>query len=162
MIEINNLTSDVVSKKFLEKVAKIVLKGERATEKVDLSIALVSQNRIKELNRKYRKKNRATDVLSFINPAEWDEKFKVAPLRKNEELGEIAICLKEVKNNAKKFGFTFEKEIARVLIHGILHLFGYDHEKNKADAKKMQEKEIMHLAQVVEEKFFFSTITQHR
>jgi len=147
MIEINNLTAEVIDEKFLEKVAKIVLKGERKM-KADLSIALVSPVRMRELNKEYRKKDRATDVLSFSGLKEKLKNFKVARAQKSQSLGEIIICPSEVKKNAKKYGFTFKKEIARVLIHGILHLFGYDHGKRQAEAEKMQAKEAKYLMQI--------------
>lgn len=146
MVEINNLTNSIINEKFLEKVAKSVLRGEKQTclsagrEKADLSIALVGQARIRELNKKYRKKNKATDVLAFLE-------LKV-PFQKMQALGEIIICPEEVSKNAKKFGFAFKKEIARVLIHGILHLLGYDHEKNKPAAQKMQDKEVIYLSRI--------------
>lgn len=148
MIEINNLTTNQINESFLKNVAKAVLEGESASwrkEKADLSIVLVGQTRIRKLNKKYRGKNQITDVLSFGNG-----------------LNEIVICLREVQKNAKRFtpleiagsknkrrkkesltGFesTFKQELARVLIHGILHLLGYDHEKSKKEAKKMEEKE---------------------
>jgi len=123
MIEINNLGKSSVSNKFLKKIAEAVLKGEKA--KLILSVALVSKYRIKELNNRYRRKNRPTDVLSF----------------RYEKEGEILICLPEVRGNARKFNFTFKKELKRVLIHGVLHLLGYDHEGSKIKAEKMREKE---------------------
>ena len=122
MIEINNLTTAVVDEDFLKKVAEIVLEGEK-TKEVELSIALVGQGRIRELNKRYRGKNRATDVLSFLYDGS----------------GDIVICLGEVKKNAKRFGTTFKKELARVLIHGVLHLLGYDHEKKEIGAKEVEE-----------------------
>lgn len=124
MIGINNLTTNQVDEEFLKKVAEIVLEEEKKKE-LEISIALVGQGRIRELNKKYRKKNRVTDVLSFLY----------------DDSGEIAICLREVKKNAKRFGATYEKELTRVLIHGILHLLGYDHEKSEKEAKKMEEKQ---------------------
>ena len=63
MIEINNLTAASADYEFLRKIAKIVLNKEK--KKLDLSVALVGPSRIKELNKKYRKKNKTTDVLSF-------------------------------------------------------------------------------------------------
>jgi len=60
-------------------------------------------------------------------------------------LGEIVICLREVKKNAKRFSLIFEKELARVLIHGILHLLGYNHEKSEKEAEKMRKKEEYYL-----------------
>ena len=144
MIEINNLTTAVVDKVFLEKIAKRVLKGERK-EKLELSIALIGQKKIKELNKRYRGKNRTvkedkssfppfaaarvTDVLSFDYG----------------NSGEIVICLSEVRENAKRYNSTFKKELARVLIHGILHLLEYDHEKSEREARKMEKKENYYL-----------------
>jgi rRNA maturation RNase YbeY len=128
-IEINNLTTNPVDEEFLKVVAKKVLEGENKNEK-DLSIALVGQGRIRKLNKQYLKKNRVTDVLAFPGNG----------------LGEIVICLREVKKNAKRFGSTFEKELARVLIHGILHLIGYDHEKNGDKAQEMEKKQNHYLS----------------
>ena len=128
MIEINNLTTNAIDKELLKMVCEKVLQGEKTKEK-NLSIALVGQGRMREINKKYRKKNRATDVLSFPDNG----------------LGEIIICLREIKKNAKKHGFSFEKELTQVLIHGILHLLGYDHEKSEKQAKKMEEKQNYYL-----------------
>ncbi len=134
MIEINNLTAAIVNKEFLKKVAKIVLKGENKRE-VGLSIALVGPTRIKELNKKYRGKDKTTDILSFSS------NFQL-------ELGEIVICLSEVKKNAKEFDSTFKRELSRVLIHGILHLLGYDHEKSKKEAEEMEAKQEYYLYKI--------------
>ena len=147
MIEINNLTTGQVDEEFLEKVAKKVLESENKSE-AELSIALVGQGKMRALNKKYRGKNRVTDVLAFPESKVLLEKFKVGPAQKIRGLGEIVICLREVKKNAKRFGSIFEKELARVLIHGILHLLGYDHEKAEAEAKKMEEKQEYYLSQL--------------
>lgn len=142
MVEINNLTSIAVDEVFLKKIAEKVLKGEK--KEGELSVALVGNERIKELNNNYRKKNRVTDVLSF------SEKEVLVPdfpslEAKFSRLGEVVICLSEVKKNAKNFKLTFEKELARILIHGVLHLLGYDHEKDKKGAENMQKKEKYYL-----------------
>lgn len=115
MIEVNNLTTNRIDKEFLINLAEKVLAGEK--KNIDLSIALVGPDRIKRLNKKYRRKNKSTDVLSF----------------QYDGSGEIVICMGEVKKNVKIFNSNFEKELARVLIHGILHVLGYSHEamKNK-------------------------------
>lgn len=96
---------------------------------LDLSIALVSQAEMKRLNKEYRRKNRATDVLSF----------------RYDDSGEIIICPAEVRKNAEEFNSTFNRELIKVLIHGILHLSGYDHEKNKAKAEKMEKRQNYYL-----------------
>ena len=128
MIEINNLTANQVNEGFLKRVAKKVLAGENK-EKMELSIVFVGQARIRALNKKYRKKNQATDILTF----------------NYNNSGEMVICFREIKKNARKFGETFEKELTKVLIHGILHLAGYEHEKSEKEAVKMKKKEEYYL-----------------
>lgn len=145
MIEINNLTTVSVDKSFLTKIAKEVLKGENKSKAI-LSVALVGQGRIRTLNKKYRRKNRVTDVLAFSENEIPNFKFQIP--ESHRRLGEIVICLREVKKNAKKYKSTFKKELARVLIHGILHLLGYDHEKDEVEAKKIREKEEYYLLQL--------------
>ncbi len=135
MIEINNLTANQVSVDFVKKICKRVLKGEKKN-KTDLSIVFLNKDRIKKLNREYRKKNCPTDVLSFLY---------------NGKEGEIVICPEEVRQNAKRYGTTFKKEVARVLIHGLLHLFGYDHEKTRKEAQIMEKKEKYYLEKIYAE-----------
>jgi len=144
MVEINNLTTKTIDEKFLRKVAEIVLKEERK-EKLELSIALIGQGRMRELNWKYRGKNRATDVLAF--GTEKDLKFILPPGK--AEIGEVVICLKEVKKNAKRFHSTFKKEIATCLIHGILHLLGYGHEDYEKTAQEMERKQHHYLSKIL-------------
>ena len=140
MIEINNLTTASVDEDFLKKICQEVLRGEKKENK-DLSVALVGQGRMRKINKRYRGKNRITDVLAFPESRVLLEKFKVGPVQKTQQLGEIIICFREVKKNAKKYNTTFEKELARVLIHGLLHLLGYDHEKSETESEKMRRKE---------------------
>jgi len=167
MIEINNLTFTTIEEGILKKVAERVLEGENK-KNTDLSIVLVGQGRIRTLNKKYLGKNWVTDVLAFSGnglPRNTTSSALRAKTSKTLEvdirgLGEIVICLREVKKNAERFSSAFEKELARVLIHGILHLLGYDHEKpefkelrssrasakdSAKEAKKMAEKENYYL-----------------
>jgi probable rRNA maturation factor len=138
MIEINNLTKFAVDKKSFSQVAKKVLKGEnRGTE--TLSLAFVGKEEIKRLNKKFRKKNKPTDVLSFEMK---DGKF----------LGEVVICPEMVKPDESQrhsdgpATIPAERDLVRVFVHGILHLCGYDHEKSEKEAEVMEEKEKKYLA----------------
>ena len=133
MIEINNLTTNQIDEEFLKRVAKTIL-AEEKKGKTALSIALVGQGRIRELNKKYTRDNRVPDVLAFPN--------------REVGLGEIVICLQEVNKNTKRFNSTFEIELARVLTHGILHLLGYNHEKAKRKAKDMEVKQNYYLKKI--------------
>lgn len=135
MIEINNLIFTPVDENFLKKAAENVLKGE-GKKKFYLSIALIGRSRMKELNKKYLKRNYATDVLAFPET----EKHPQINI-----LGEVIVCPQVIKSNAKKFNFVFKKELCKVLIHGILHLLGYGHEKSAKEAEKMERKENYYL-----------------
>lgn len=130
MIEINNLTTKTVDKQDLVKAINIVLKGEGINPESHLSIVLIGSGRMRKLNKKHRGKNKVTDVLAF--PAN--------DLDRNN-LGEIVICTREVVKNAKRLNSEFEKELITILIHGTLHILGYDHEKSEAEAKKMEQKQ---------------------
>jgi len=148
-LDINNLTNFAVDKKSFTQVAKKVLSGEnRGTE--NISLAFVGKEEIKKLNKKFRKKDEATDVLSF----NLDESFGAAQDKKY--LGEIVICPDIVKENAsayakssgatkKKYKDEFKKEMMKVFIHGILHLLGYDHEKSEKEAEIMEAKQNKYL-----------------
>jgi len=121
--EINNLTRTRVDKKFLEKVAKKTFNYLKIKRLKEISIVLVEDAKIKELNKRYRGEHRVTDVLAF-------------------DYGEIVICLPQAKRQAKQLGHSLKKELAILLIHGILHLAGYDDKTKKGYNKmvKAQEK----------------------
>lgn len=98
---------------------------------VTASIHLVGEKKIRELNRKYRKQDVVTDVLSFP----LCEKREIRD-RIDKEIGDVFLCVPRIKKQAKEYGVFFEEEFCRILTHGILHLLGFDHE-NKIEAKKM-------------------------
>lgn len=143
MIEIANFTGNSFSKTFLEKLEKIVKKilFAEKIEKTSLSVVLVGSGRMRKLNKKYRKKNRITDVLSFpAIKSNLSKPYLIKEIQEAEGLGEIVICPGMIKKNAKRLNLKFEQELARCLIHGTLHLLGYNHKKNVQQTKIMQEK----------------------
>ena len=146
MIEINNLTECSIKEDLIKQTVKNVLDKEEFSDTAELSIAFLGPGRMRKLNKIYRKKNRVTDVLSFCEKKVTFLKFKIGNLEKVQGLGEIVICPREVKNNAKKLDISFEKELKKVVIHGVLHLLGYDHEKGDQQAQEMQDKEVKYLS----------------
>ncbi|MGH7827383.1 MAG: rRNA maturation RNase YbeY [Candidatus Binatia bacterium] len=102
-----------------------MLKQHRA----ELSIALVGDSEMRKLNAKYRKKNSTTDVLSF--PSE--EKLPTGSVL----LGDVVVSVDQARRQAKEHNKTFKSEMATLLIHGVLHLLGYDHERSAKEARKM-------------------------
>ena len=109
---------------------KIVQKFEKVEhlKSNQISIVIVGDQRIKTLNKKYRKKNKVTDVLSFAQ-CDIDKKYQ---LPVNEYLGEIFINFRQAKRQSK----NVKNEILNLLIHGYLHLKGYTHDNNR-DMVKM-------------------------
>jgi len=111
--------------------------GERALrtirkDKPDVTIVFVSDEAIKKLNRKYRGKNYATDVLSFQAGAEPFE----AEHRKH--LGDVLISVERAAAQAKQNGLSFAGEIEQLILHGLLHLCGYDHEKDDGEMNRLE------------------------
>lgn len=104
-----------IEKKFLEKVAQAAFSYfEKRTGK--LEFAFVTSEEIKRLNNVYRGKNKATDVLSFI-------------LEEEPLLAQIFICYNISSKQAKLHNKKQSEEVAHLLVHGILHCYGYDHEQ---------------------------------
>lgn len=148
MISINNLTTEQVDEEFLKRVSRGVLELEQKGDS-ELSIALVGQGRIRELNKKYLGKNRVTDVLSFPwtrDSETMKEKRSQTSATMGNSIGEIVICLREVKKNAKRYKSTFQKELVKVLIHGVLHLLGEEHKSSREKKDKMRKKEEYYFA----------------
>ena len=110
-----NKAGQVADFSWLGNLEKIV--RNKFKLKKQISIALIGEREIKNLNRFYRKKNKITDVLSF-------------GVANDYILGEVLICTDQARRQAKTKKQTYRAELQLLTIHGILHLLGYDHEKS--------------------------------
>jgi probable rRNA maturation factor len=101
-------------------------------------VYIVGEQRIKKLNQEFRNKKSATDVLSF--PA-YTKKFFPVPMQE-KIVGELFLCPLHIRKQAQRYGVTFKNELVRMLIHGFLHLAGYDHvvEKEASSMFSLQER----------------------
>lgn len=128
MITIINKTQQRVPQKFLNiwihKVYKELIRLNEMKEKKELTVVFVSKGQIRKLNSQYRNKNKPTDILSFesMDP---------------ESLGELVICPQIIKKQSKEHGLTLQEEMSYMVLHGILHLLGYDHEVDEKQARQM-------------------------
>jgi len=102
----------------LKALALRVLKEEKVTQSIELDVTFVDDTYIKDLNKKYKKREYPTDVLCFEISTE---------VPKKTLLGDIYISVERAKEQAKEIGDNLDRELARLLIHGILHLLGYEH-----------------------------------
>ncbi len=133
MINIFNTQRKVkITEEFKNKLQNFlqeVLRSEdRENEFLEINIILVNNKRIRELNREFLKRDRPTDVISF----------------NLGDVGEIYLSTWTALERSKEYGWDVKFEIVRYALHGLLHILGYDHEKEE-DAQKMEEKEETYL-----------------
>ena len=134
-----NLPDDFPSSFIIDKALQIMLLTifEGSKKKYELSISVVTDEEIRILNRDYRKKDSATDVLSF--PMIADDEFPVPP--DSVMLGDIVISYETCVVQAENIGHSVQDEFFRLLAHGFLHLLGYDHEISQEEEILMKKKE---------------------
>lgn len=114
-----------ISTRWIKNIIKKLL-DQKGLDKVEISVYLTDDYLIRELNKNYRGKDKATDVLSFIID-EYVGDYRL--------LGEIIISIDMARRQAKEMGHSLEDEIKRLLVHGFVHLLGYDHELGEEEEK---------------------------
>ena len=147
MIEINynDISERPEDEKLIRSVVETVFKEENVLNDFEVYITLTNNKEIHKINKEYRDVDRATDVLSFP----MYERDEIASLKANREvddaiekiLGDIIISIERVSEQAKEYGHSFERELAYMVTHGMLHLLGYDHiiEEEKVVMRKREE-----------------------
>jgi rRNA maturation RNase YbeY len=100
---------------------------------VEVCIGLIGDTKMRRLNRTYRNKDRTTDVLAFA--------YREARTGVTFLLGDVVISIPAARRQTKAFSHSLDEEVLRLLIHGVLHLVGYDHERSRRQARRMHRKE---------------------
>lgn len=159
MLLVKNFTKNEINEKFLRRVAEESIKNILVIKKIknlEIDLAIVGEKKMKTLNRIWRGKDKVTDVLSFesasplrhtvseVSGRTKDHSVKsgfkfIFPPDGIVHLGQIIICYSVAARQAREDGHSIDKEMAVLLIHGILHLASYDHEKSAQEARKMFE-----------------------
>jgi probable rRNA maturation factor len=150
-MEINVLIEDGVDVEpeadWLQKVVEATLQAENVPATAEISLVITGQERIQELNREYRLQDRPTDVLSFSmqeNREEEEPAAFIGPPDGLLHLGEVIISYPQAVIQAQERGHSIRKEMAILIVHGVLHILGYDHEQpEKEPAMTTREKEIL-------------------
>ena len=151
MIKINIISNEKTWYRYLNNPSKFIQnKTNKLNKKIKIykkkviycTLLLTGEKEIKKLNKKFRKKNKSTDVLSFpfYSKEELNKKLKK---EKEIYLGDIVININEIKSKQNKDFFKIE--FNKLWIHGLVHLFGYDHKRNK-DFKNMNRIEKKYLS----------------
>ncbi len=128
----------------IRRCCTAVLVCEEFPSNAEVSVTIVDNAKIKELNAKYRNIDKETDVLSFPLGAEGQYDINLGT--GDAELGDIVISLEKAMEQAERYGHSLDREVGYLTVHSMLHLLGYDHEAGGLELVRMREKEELALA----------------
>ncbi|WP_313798235.1 rRNA maturation RNase YbeY [Cytobacillus sp.] len=124
--ETNELSEEEAS--YIEKLLNFAATYEEVESESEVSITFVSNEKIKEINREYRRKDSVTDVISFAMEEMGDGEMALIGVEMPRVLGDIVISVARAREQADEYGHSFMRELGFLAVHGFLHLLGYDHE----------------------------------
>jgi len=133
----SHLSSMTIDRARLSRLAQTVL-SEVGESSADVCLSLIGDRRMRGLNLRFRGKDRSTDVLAF---ASREARTPHATRQPARPLGDVVISVPTAMRHAKRQQRSLDEEIVTLLVHGILHLCGYDHERSKGEALRMQRRE---------------------
>ena len=134
----------VLKRAYIKKVIETALRYIDVNQDCEIGIACVDNDESHKLNLEYRQKDKPTNVLSF--PSDIPE--EVLPMLDAWPMGDLVICIPVVLQEAIDQSITPIEHFTHMLVHGVLHLMGYDHETSEADAEEMEALEIKILAKL--------------
>lgn len=133
---VNRQRLKVIDKKQAVALSRAVL-HEIGRAEAGLTISFIRDRQMRQLNREYRGLDKPTDVLSFAyHEAEEDVSFAEA----DSSLGDLVISVETAERYAGELGLTFERELEHLVIHGTLHLAGYDHETDNGEMQRLEKR----------------------
>jgi probable rRNA maturation factor len=135
----------LVDEDWARRMAQTVLNAEGVVPPYEVSLVFTDSETVKQLNRNYRGVDEPTDVLAFyMLPQKGSDSSFALPPDGVTRLGEVIISYPQAVEQAREQGHATEKELALLVIHGILHLLGYDHEEAKEEIKmRRRERELL-------------------
>lgn len=135
---------EAAAQQLVEKVLQFAANKEKIDEGTELSVTFVDNARIQEINKEYRNKDAATDVISFAMEEMGEDEMEIIGADIPRMLGDIIISIERTREQAAEYGHSFERELGFLALHGFLHLLGYDH-MTESDEKVMftKQKEIL-------------------
>lgn len=127
-------------KSLVRDLLSLGLKSEGITDDCEISVTFVTNEKIQEINREYRGKDKPTDVISFALE-EGDEDEPIVGVPTQRVLGDIIISIPKTKEHAEEYGHSFERELGFLAVHGLLHLLGYDHGTEEEEKEMFSKQE---------------------
>jgi probable rRNA maturation factor len=144
-IHVDDEFQTLVDKGRVRKIVRQVLKAEEVTPPYEVSLVFTDSKKVRQLNRHYRGVDQPTDVLAFYMHQQRgsDSSFALPPDGVTH-LGEVIISCPQAVAQAREQGHSAQRELALLVIHGLLHLLGYDHEESReAEKMRAREKELL-------------------
>ena len=126
-------------KALVKRAIEETLNYEKVKLDSEVSVTFVSDRQIREINREFRGIDSATDVLSF--PQAENGNLEEAYDGERVQLGDIVISLERARSQSELYGHSFEREVAFLTVHSVLHLLGYDHETGEEDERIMRRRQ---------------------
>ncbi len=126
-------------KMLVRRAVEATLAYENMKDDCEVSVTFCDNEGIREMNKRFRNIDRETDVLSF--PLFDDDGMDAHVEELNCVLGDIVLSLEKARAQAEEFGHSFEREVAFLTVHSVLHLLGYDHETGEADERDMRRRQ---------------------
>lgn len=132
--EFNQLTAE--QEELIVNLLNHAAKEEDVEADSEISVTLVTNEEIQEINKMYRGKDSPTDVISFALEEMGEGEIEIKGIDEPRVLGDIIISLEQTKEQAEEYGHSFIRELGFLTVHGFLHLLGYDH-MNEQDEREM-------------------------
>ncbi|MGY4715312.1 rRNA maturation RNase YbeY [Bacillus amyloliquefaciens] len=123
--ETNSVSADALQE--VEKLLHFAAEKEGVQDQAEVSVTIVTNEEIREINRDYRGKDTPTDVISFALEEEGEDEVEIVGADMPPVLGDIIISADRTKEQAEEYGHSFMRELGFLAVHGFLHLLGYDH-----------------------------------
>ncbi|MGG3955290.1 rRNA maturation RNase YbeY [Bhargavaea massiliensis] len=129
--ETNEITEEQIE--LIEQLLQHAAKEENVRDGAEVSITFVDNEKIREINRDYRGKDQPTDVISFALEEMGEEEIEIVGAGLPPVLGDIIISVPKAREQAEEYGHSFMRELGFLVVHGFLHLLGYDHETEEEE-----------------------------
>ena len=144
-ISVEKKFQGLMDEDWVRRMAQDILKAESVASPYEISLVFTDSEMVQQLNRDYRGVDEPTDVLAFyMLPQKEANSSFVLPPDGITRLGEVVISYPQAVEQAREQGYPIEQELALLIIHGILHLLGYDHEKPEEESQmRAREKELL-------------------
>ncbi|MCM3002528.1 rRNA maturation RNase YbeY [Priestia koreensis] len=139
--ETNEVTDDMT--KTIEGLLGLAAKKEEVADDTEVSVTFVDNERIQEINREYRDKDKPTDVISFALEEMGEGELEIIGEDMPRVLGDIIISIPRTKEQAEEYGHSFTRELGFLAVHGFLHLLGYDHETTEDEQEMFSKQRVI-------------------